>query len=118
MPDAVRGELELGLKALGADLEKLRARPGLRDTLLPDVEIFHKAVRYALNGDQFYNQGEFANAKALLQQGRDRAAALLKGEAPWTRQTGLVVRGYRSRIDGDVQPYGVEIPEGFCPANK
>ncbi len=113
VPDEVRAELDAGLQLLEADLTNLRADASLRDTLLPDVEIFHKAVRYALIGNQFYNKAEFANAKALLEQGRARAASLLKGEAPWTRQTGLVVRGYRSKIDGDVQPYGLVIPETY-----
>src|SRR5690606_17291038 len=32
---------------------------------------------------------------------------------PWTRQKGLVVRAYRSRIDGSVQPYGMIVPESY-----
>ena len=31
---------------------------------------------------------------------------------PWLTATGAVVRGYRSRIDGSVQPYGLVIPPG------
>lgn len=110
VPAEVKSELEAELKALGADIERLRANKELRDTLLPDVEIFHKAVRYALINNQFYNKSEFDAARALLKQGHERAVALAMGKAPWTRQTGLVVRGYRSKIDGDVQPYGLVIP--------
>ena len=36
-----------------------------------------------------------------------------KGELPWTKARGLVVRGFRSRIDDSVQPYGLEIPAGL-----
>ena len=43
----------------------------------------------------------------------ERAAALKAGDAPWTRQRGLVVRGYRSKIDGSVQPYGLVMPESL-----
>jgi hypothetical protein len=35
--------------------------------------------------------------------------------APWTEQTVLVVRGYRSKIDGSVQPYGLVIPDNWKP---
>ena len=35
---------------------------------------------------------------------------LAAGKAPWTTATGLVVRGYRSKIDGSVQPYGLVVP--------
>ena len=42
-----------------------------------------------------------------------RAKALRDGQAPWTTQTGLVVRGYVSKIDGSVQPYGLVVPAGY-----
>ena len=32
---------------------------------------------------------------------------------PWTTATGLVVRGYVSKIDGSVQPYGLVVPATF-----
>src|SRR5262249_29168855 len=35
--------------------------------------------------------------------------------APWTNATGLVVRGYQSRIDGSVQPFGLVIPSSYQP---
>ncbi|MEX2081121.1 MAG: 4Fe-4S binding protein, partial [Dehalococcoidia bacterium] len=38
---------------------------------------------------------------------------LAAGRAPWTTQTGLVVRGYVSKIDGSVQPYGLVIPASY-----
>jgi hypothetical protein len=37
------------------------------------------------------------------------------GDAPWTRATGLVVRGYVSKIDGGVQPYGLAVPASYAP---
>src|SRR5690606_38902599 len=53
--------------------------------------------------------------KALLKQGLERATQLQSGQAPWTQKTGVVVRGYRSRIDDTVQPYGLVIPESYDP---
>src|SRR5262249_17699113 len=58
---------------------------------------------------------EIATAKALLKQGMDRAKALRDGQAPWSTATGLVVRGYVSRIDGSVQPYGLVVPASYHP---
>ena len=38
---------------------------------------------------------------------------LKEGKSPWTTATGLVVRGYVSKIDESAQPYGLEIPKDF-----
>ena len=79
---------------------------------LPDIEVFHKAVRVALDYNEFYKpEKEIPAAKNLIDIGRVRANALQKGDTPWDKQKGLVVRAYRSRIDGSVQPYGLVIPE-------
>src|SRR6266498_3601041 len=43
----------------------------------------------------------------------ERAKALHEGFAPWTNASGLIVRGYRSKIDGSVQPYGLVIPASY-----
>ena len=119
IPEDFRVSLETGIKELGEAIENLEKKKGV-ENLVPDVEIYHKAVRYILEGRQFYKKNDFAMAATLLDQGMERATSLLDGEAPWTEQKGLVVRGYRSKIDGDVQPYGLVIPEtyNFAGAQK
>jgi hypothetical protein len=92
--------------------ERLKDRPALLE-LLPDVEIFHKAVHYALHHDEFTERSQVTWARELLKQGRERAEALRRGKTPWTTATGLVVRGYRSRIDDSVQPYGLVVPPSY-----
>ena len=96
-------ELQAGVDALGKDIEKLHrdltGKPALLE-LLPDVQIFHNAVRYALSYDEFYDRKEPAIAHKLLRQGTERATQLREGKSPWTTATGLIVRGYRSMIDG------------------
>lgn len=118
VPAADRAELEADISALGAELESLRAslkdKPALLD-LLPDVQIFYNAARYALTYNEFFKPEEIAAAKAQLKQGRERAAQLKQGRAPWMTETGLVVRGYRSEIDGSVQPYGLVVPATYRP---
>ncbi len=118
VPAEDRAELEAGLKKLGAEIESLRGavknQPAKLE-LLPDVEIYHKAVRYALNYNEFFKKPEIAVAKTLLQQGAERAEALRAGKTPWNTSTGLVVRAYVSKIDGSVQPYGLVVPPSFKP---
>ncbi len=82
-------------------------------SLLPDVRIFQRAVSSALTNQEFFDPADVASAKELLQIGRIRADQLLQGEIPWTKATGLVVRGYVSKIDGSVQPYGLVVPSTY-----
>jgi len=121
IPDADRAALEAGVAELSQDIESLRtelkSKPALLD-LVPDVQVYHKAVDWSLRYDEFYKTNEAQVARKLLEQGKERARALRDGQAPWTTATGLVVRGYRSKIDGSVQPYGLVVPESFRTATK
>ncbi len=117
IPDADRAELTESVNSLAKEITALRAIPAAAP-LLPDVEIFHKAVDYALRHDEFMNAKQLPVAKRLLEEGHSRAKALKSGKAPWTSQTGLVVRGFRSKIDGSVQPYGMVVPESWTPSDK
>src|SRR4029077_2256080 len=65
--------------------------------------------------NEFFKPAEIPAAGKLLEQGEERAAQLAGGEAPWFIATGLVVRGYVSKIDGSVQPYGLVVPPSFSP---
>ena len=114
LTDAERTELTNGASALRRDIDQLArdlsAEPKLI-ALLPDVEIFHKAVDWALRYDEFMAPKEIAFARTLLQQGAQRVTQLRAKQAPWLDATGLVVRGYRSKLDGSIQPYGLSVPE-------
>src|SRR3954468_17281864 len=59
---------------------------------------------------------EIAFAKHLLEEGRQRATQLRAKQTPWLDGTGLIVRGYRSKLDGSVQPYGLVVPESLKAA--
>lgn len=116
VPEDEREDLEDGLKKLKAALDELTQRKDARtQELLPDVMIYHKAVSDALTYHEFFKPQELNTAKSLLNDGLARAEFLKKGEAPWTTATGLVPRGYVSKIDGSVQPYGLVVPESFTP---
>ncbi len=114
VPETLRQELTAEVTELGRQVAELRrsANPQAHD-LWPDVAVLHKAVDWALRYDEFHATNQFAQARELLRLGRERAAQLAGGDAPWTRQTGLVVRGFVSRIDDSVQPYGVVVPTNW-----
>ena len=112
VPADVRAKLEAGLTELSALLAELGKKTDPKTTgLLPDVVIFHKAVAGALQYNEFFDVKEFPVAEKLLGQGIERAKSLLAGDAPWTKQTGPIARGYVSKIDGSVQPYGLVVPD-------
>ena len=81
--------------------------------LKPDIEVYAKAVRWALRFNEFYKKDQAKVDFWALAEANKRLDHL--ATHPWTSQKGLVVRGYRTSIDGSVQPYGVEIPENADP---
>jgi dienelactone hydrolase len=119
VPAAKRAALEKQLDALAAEIATLERSPqsSIRE-LVPDVQIFSNAVHTALFDHEFYKPGEIDAAKALLDEGLARAAALKRGGAPWAKKHGLVVRGYVSRLDDSVQPYGLVVPEPYTEAGN
>jgi hypothetical protein len=115
VPDADKAQLEAGLKELRAAIDGLNEpNPDLR----ADVEIFHKAVHWALRYNEIFNAREIPIAKELLKAGMERAEALKGGLSQWTSATGLVPKGYVSKIDGSVQPYGLIVPESYDGVKK
>ncbi|HEY3899630.1 MAG TPA: prolyl oligopeptidase family serine peptidase [Chthoniobacter sp.] len=122
VPAADAAELKTGLDTLGKEIEQMRTVNSLGkamySSLLPDVEVFHKAVRYALQYNEFFKPQEIAAAKAQLKLGLDRAKELNEGKPSWASATGPLVLGYTSRIDGSVQPYGLIVPDDWKPGDK
>ncbi len=115
----VRAELLDGAGALNAEIEKLRGEfKGKSNALalLPDIQIFEKAVRWAVQYDEIFNPtNEVRDARTLLKQGMERVVQLREGQPAWVSATGLVVRGYVSVLDGSVQPYGLVVPASYTP---
>ncbi len=119
--EAERAELTSGAETLGKDIAKLRVELSAKPALLaelPSVEIFHKAVDWAMRYGEIFDLKQVAVAREQLLQGHARAASLRKGEVPWNTATGLVVRAYRSGIDGSVQPYGLIVPPDWKAGDR
>ena len=114
VPPEKQKRIKRQLNALKKRLDELAASEDASiKRFIPDVEIFHRAVKCALEYKEFFSPKDIEKALALLKQGNKRAKNLAAGKTPWTTATGLVVRGYRSKIDHTVQPYGLVIPENY-----
>ena len=124
IPDADREAIQKGL----AELQQLIKDIGAHE-LLPDVLVYEKAVRWALDYREIYDPAPpkdkkvnpptpAGNVKKALAAGLERAKALKDGKSPWATQTGGVVRGYKSKIDGSVQPYWMIVPKEYDFAGK
>lgn len=100
-----------------ASITALRAMK-IDDMLLCDVEIFHRAAAMQLrfSNEEFFDARFVTDSLKVLDVGIARANELLNGRASWTNRIGMVVRGYRSRVDGSVQPYGLAIPASYAGA--
>ncbi|MEQ1839059.1 MAG: prolyl oligopeptidase family serine peptidase [Verrucomicrobiales bacterium] len=76
-----------------------------------DVGVIVKAVDFALRHGEFYSEKEIPLASEMLDLAELRFKELEEKESPaWLGERGLVIRGYRSKIDDSDQPYGLEIP--------
>jgi hypothetical protein len=84
------------------------------DTLLADVEIYQSAARMILeHPEEFFSDPYVDQTLTVLDAGLERARQLAGGNSPWIEQRGRVLLGYRSEVDGSVQPYGVIVPQNY-----
>lgn len=111
IPDATSQQLANRLAELDAAFNQWKdTAPSRLQSLSPDVAIYLKAVRYALQHGEFWEDAETRWADHLLDVAGRRLEALRRGESPWTTADGMVFRGFRSPLDGSIQPYGLQIP--------
>ncbi len=106
-----RAQIEQKAAQLDAALGPLRGK--VDDDLLADTEVYLKAARWILRYNEFYSKAYVAQTLAVLDTGIQRASELASGKPSWPKRTGSFVRGYRSRVDGSVQPYAVTVPENI-----
>lgn len=118
IPEEKRNLLEFGLTRLSnrsvSDFVSFYGRvvDGIRlGDLQSDVLIYEKAVRFALANDEIYSEKDIPVLFDLMAHANKRLDELEQNKHSWTTQHGLVVRGYRSAVDGSDQPCGLEIPE-------
>lgn len=116
LPAAEQAEVQKAAAQLGTEIEALQrelaGKPELL-RLLPDVQIYHNALRYPLA----YNEPlDIAKARKAFTDGMARAKELRAGKPEWIHKDGP--RGYVSKIDDSVQPYYLLMPTDFAPSAK
>lgn len=120
IPADVREELRSGADFVAAQVRAFRSDSSTRTNLirfLPDIEVFAKAVDWALRYNEFYRTNEIEVARLQLKEALSRLEALRTGTMPWLEKRGPVAGGYLSKIDGSIQPFGVVVPESYQPAS-
>jgi predicted esterase len=98
---------------LGRSIAELR-RLGVPDSILTDIEIYEKAATWAVQHGELRRPEDTQRALDALDHGLLRTSQQARGDSPWLNQAGFtVIRGYRSRLDGSVQPYAVTFPADY-----
>ncbi|MBI5818527.1 MAG: prolyl oligopeptidase family serine peptidase [Verrucomicrobia bacterium] len=112
--DAEKQQIQAKADELAAALKQLVGKKP-DAALLADVEVYHKAADWILRyaNEEFYAKRYVADALAALDRGLARAKELAANKPSWPAQKGRLVRAYRSRVDGSVQPYGLIIPDSY-----
>ena len=111
--DAEKEQVQAKIDRLDRMIRELRSTRA-DDGLLPDVEIYAEAARWKLTyPEEFFRQASVADTLSVLDKGLERATQLKEGLSPWKSQKGRVVRGFRSALDGSVQPVRVTVPEEY-----
>ena len=108
VPPQAQDDLARDLTALQEACSRLDA------DLRPDAEVFAKGAAWALRYEPKLEPADLALVRKALERGRARAASVERH--PWSLKKGRVVRGYRSAVDGSVQPFGLIVPASYDPA--
>lgn len=108
------------LKKIEERTDKLEAalrlfrREKIHDPILADTEVYLKAAKWITQHKEFYDKNAGRWTVEALERGLLRAGHVSQGEWPWYQRTGTaVLHGYRSKIDGSVQPYAVTLPADY-----
>ena len=115
---------QLSTRAQAID-EQLAGLPELDPQSQALISVFPRAVRMTLKTQMFYNEQQIKQAGILLDEAHRRLDAARSGRRsaellgisevePGKPQ--LLAGGYRSQIDGSVQPYGLVLPADWQTA--
>jgi poly(3-hydroxybutyrate) depolymerase len=99
------------LAAAASDLAE--GLKGISDPRGADIAAVQKALDWAGRFDEVFDRRDLVFARSLRTEAKARLAALAQGRAPWREQSGLSIRGYRSRLDDSIQPYVLLVPPGL-----
>jgi predicted esterase len=99
---------------LAKDLMALKDRR-VGEPIRNDIEVYLKAARWIAEYNEFYQKEAADWTLDALDRGLSRASQVAGGMLPrWHQEFGhAVVRGYRSALDGSIQPYAVTYPADY-----
>src|SRR5205807_1190168 len=81
--------------------------------------VYLKAAEWIVRHGEWLTADAGKQTLRVLDAGLERAKAAAQGKAPWADVRGKpVVYGYRSKVDGSVQPYSLLFPDNFDPKDK
>jgi dienelactone hydrolase len=107
---AEREQITSKLAQLTHAVDELKAKH-VDDARVADVEVYQKAAMWVLRfEEEFFTPAYVPNTLQVLDHGLARAA---DASFSWESRKGRIVRGYRSKVDGSVQPYGLIIPDSY-----
>ena len=109
-----RQQISQKLKQLREAITKLRAKQ-TAPRRLADIAVYAKSAEWILRHNEFFSRQYARWTLEALETGLRRAGELNAGKPSWTNQTGSVIRGYVSKVDGSVQPYALSLPEKIDP---
>lgn len=118
---AEKHDLEKEWSTLGEAVEKLKDLKGLKGRPLDrwiwaDAALHYRSVEWGLKYEPVLKKADADLIRRALARGTERVRLLNEHKSPWTQVKGRLSRGYVSKVDGSVQPYGLAIPDGYDPA--
>jgi hypothetical protein len=94
-----------------AELRKL-----VTEKTSPDVAVYLKAAEWIVKHGEWFTEKSVQQTLSVLDAGLKRAK---ETEPTWLKVQGKpVIRGYKSVVDGSVQPFSVRYPDDFDPKKK
>ena len=124
--ESVRTRLSNTVHALQDKLIEAVKQDTSRMSSLSEIEVLVRAVQLAVEDQLFYDANDVQRADQLLLLADDRLASYADGASTHqilgidkpSDKAQLTIGGFRSRIDGSVQPYGLVVPAKWNPSSK
>jgi len=112
LPDVQRQAFLAQIEVLKQRSASLNVPADLR-RYLPDVTCFVKAAEWALKFQEPLSPTDVESIRRALLRADTRLTDMEAGKVSWTTVRGRLALGYISRVDGSVQPFGVDIPASY-----
>ncbi len=113
VPMVIRTGLHQRIVALAGKrdlIEQSKATRGEKDSLLFHID--------DLTNDLSRSDPDTSWIKRRTEEAEQLVQSLEQGKSPYAERTGVVRRAYRSRLDGNLQPYVIFVPRVYKPNGK